>query len=132
MRLKSILAAVVAASAFVLALPTTSHAFGERDRPDGWGKSRHVRHWVYQPRYTHEYKIDPYHYRYSPRGYYPYYNAGYWAPAHYIKWRNRIHLNVWNAQPPRYRYYKSWGYPRKWNNRAWHNKHHGRHHLWHW
>jgi hypothetical protein len=132
MRLRSLLIGAAALLAFAAVAPAQSHAFGDRHKPHGWGKERHVHHWVYYPRYVHHYRVDPYAYRYSPRGYYPYYGSAYWAPAKYVKWRNREHLNVWNVQPPRYRYYKSWGYPRHWNNRKWHAKHHGYHHRWHW
>lgn len=131
MRLKCLLAAAIAFISLMIATPDVQ-AFGDRDRPDGWNKTRHVNHWVYYPRYQHHYRVDPYAYRYSPRGYYPYYDAGYWAKAGFIKHRNRTHLNSWNAQPPRYRYYKSWGYPRHWHHREWHAKHHGFIHRWHW
>lgn len=130
MRLKTLLAAALALVGLALAVPAS--ADGIKEKPDGYGKVRHIKHHVYYPRYVHHYKVDPYAWRYSPRGYYPYYNSGYWGSASYIKWRNREHLNVWNRQPPYYRYYKAWGYPRDWNNRAWHAEHHGRHHRWHW
>jgi hypothetical protein len=132
MRLKSLFAAAVALLALVVAAPSKSEAFGDHHRWHGGSKTHHIHHRVYYPRYVHHYHIDPYHYRYSPRGYYPYYGSAYWAPAKYVKRRNRLHYHVWNAQPPRYRYYKSWGYPRKWHHRKWHAKHHGYHHRWHW
>jgi hypothetical protein len=130
MRIKSLLTALVAAVALMLATPDVSHAGGDGHKPHGWNKSRHIKHWVYYPRYIHHYKVDPYAYRYSPRGYYPYYGTSYYAPSGYVKWRKRKHLNAWNGRAPRY--YKSWGYPRKWHNRKWHRKHHGYHHRWHW
>lgn len=133
MRLKSILAVAAALACIGLSNPGTASASDlDRDRPDGWGHTRTIRHHVYYPRYRHVYYVDPYAYQYSPRGYYPYYNAGYWVPAGVLRERNRVHFNVWNTQPPRYRYYQSWGYPRPWNNRQWHAEHHGRHHRWHW
>ncbi len=132
MRLRSFVAAALALVATVFSLAGTADAFGHRDKPDGWGKTHHVTHWVYRPRYVHHYKVDPYAYRYSPRGYYPYYGSNYWKKASYVKWRNRAHLNHWNTQPPRFRYYKSWGYPRKWHHRKWHHRHHGYIHRWHW
>ena len=69
------------------------------DRPAGFGDVRTVRHWVYYPRYHHVYlnhaNTDPYTYRYSPRGYYPYYNSAYWgAPRrgyHHVKWHYHHH-----------------------------------------
>ncbi|MEZ5853447.1 MAG: hypothetical protein R3D67_01385 [Hyphomicrobiaceae bacterium] len=130
MRLKSILAAAATTLALVFASAAPSAATdllrGDHDR----GKVRHIDHHVYYPRYVHHYKVDPYAYRYSPRGYYPYYGSHYWAPAGYVKARKRAHLNRWNSRPPRY--YKSWGYPRDWNHSEWHKEHHGRHHRWHW
>ena len=132
MRLKSLLAAAFALVGLAIATPQPASADGERGKPHGWGHTRPITHHVYYPRYTHHYKVDPYAWRYSPRGYYPFYGSGYWANASYVKHRHRAHLNVWNAQPPRFRYYKSWGYPRDWNNREWHHKHHGFHHRWHW
>ncbi len=132
MKLKTLLAAALALIGLAILSPEPASADGVR-KPDGWGKTRHIKHHVYYPRYVHHYKVDPYAWRYSPRGYYPYYGSHYWAKAKYVKWRNREHLNVWNRQPPHFRYYKSWGYPKKhWHHRAWHAKHHGYHHRWHW
>ncbi len=129
MRLKHFLAAAIASLALVFISAAPSAAFGSRSDDHG-GKARHIDHHVYYPRYVHHYKVDPYAYRYSPRGYYPYYGSKYWAPAAYVKARKRAHLNSWNSKPPRY--YKSWGYPRTWNHSKWHKEHHGRHHRWHW
>jgi len=74
---------------------------------------------------------DPYAYRYSPRGYYPYYNSGYWSSAGYVRARNLEHYYNWiDIRPP---YFEAWGHPRKdWNNREWHARHHGyiRRHRW--
>jgi hypothetical protein len=82
LRIVSALAAAVAALG--LASPNTAQAF-DRDRPDvpaGFVGERTVRHWVYYPRYRHYYltngQADPFGYQYQPRGYYPYYNSGYW------------------------------------------------------
>lgn len=132
MRVKSLLAALAAIACIGLAAPDPAAAFGER-APDGWNRTQHVHHRVYYPRYVHTYQVDPYAYRYSPRGYYPYYNSGYWSPAHVIRKRNHLHYYHWNVQAPRYRYYPSWGGPKKhWQHRQWHHEHHGRHHRWHW
>lgn len=133
MRIKSLLAALAAVACIGLADPNTAAAFGhDRDRPEGYGTTRVVNHHVYYPRYAHTYKVDPYAYQYSPRGYYPYYNSGYWRPASEIRRRNHLHYHHWNVQAPRYRYYPSWGYPKAWDHKAWHHKHHGYHHRWHW
>lgn len=133
MRLKSILAALAAIASIGLAHPDRAGAFGyHREQPEGWGQTRAVNHWVYYPRYAHNYNVDPYAYRYSPRGYYPYYNSRFWRPAHVIRERNHQHYNHWNVQAPRYRYHPSWGRPRHWHHREWHHKHHGYHHGWHW
>lgn len=128
----SVLAAVLSLLGLSFAAPAAASDLERDHRPAGWGRARAVHHWVYRPRYVHVIHEDPYSYRYSPRGYYPYYNSGYWASAGYIKARNRLHYNVWNREPPRFRYYKSWGYPKPWNHHAWHKAHHGRHHRWHW
>lgn len=68
---------------------------------------------------------DPYAYRYEPRGYYPYYDSGYWRPYCGSK------LNCVPApyQPP---YWKAWGYPKPWLNRSFHRVYHGRIYPWHW
>ncbi|MFN3743152.1 MAG: hypothetical protein ACK4TL_00465 [Hyphomicrobiaceae bacterium] len=75
--------------------------------------------------------VDPYAYRYSPRGYYPYYNSAYWSPARYVRARNHMHYYHWiETRPP---YFRSWGHPRKdWHHRRWHAEHHGyiRRHHW--
>lgn len=72
-------------------------------------------------------RADPeerYSYRYEPRGYYPYYNSGYWRPASEVRRRKRL------VQPP---YYQAWGDNRSdYNHRRWHEEHHGRHHIGHW
>lgn len=132
MRLKSLLAAALAFAALAAAPLGTAEATGERAKPEGWGKTRHIHHSVYYPSYRHHYHVDPYAWRYSPRGYYPFYGSAYWSKASYIKARNRAHYNHWNTEPPHFKYYKSWGYPRHWHNREWHYKHHGFHHRWHW
>ncbi|MGE3918995.1 MAG: hypothetical protein AB7F78_25180 [Hyphomicrobiaceae bacterium] len=133
MRLKRLLAAMIALVTCALVSFEPAAADGIDRKPEGWGRTRHIKHHVYYPRYVHHYKVDPYAWRYSPRGYYPYYNAGYWGSASYVKHRNRLHLNVWTQQPPRFRYYKAWGYPRHdWQHGAWHHKHHSFHHRWHW
>ena len=100
--------------------------------PRGWGHVRTVTHYGYYPRYQHVYAVhyvtDPYAYHYEPRGYYPYYNSGYWRPAAEMRWR-RAHQNR-NVNVP---YYQALGYPdRRYHHRAWHAYHHGyiRRHHW--
>ena len=68
---------------------------------------------------------DPYAYRYEPRGYYPYYDSGYWRPI----CGSNINSVPQAYQPP---YWKAWGYPKPWSNRAFHRVYHGRIRAWHW
>lgn len=75
---------------------------------------------------VHEGCADPYAYRYEPRGYYPYYNSGYWKPASEMRKRKRPYYE----HPA---YYPAWGYPSpSYRHRAWHAYHHGyiRHSHW--
>lgn len=128
MRIKSILVALALIAATVLALPQSASAgFRHHARPDGFGRTRVVHHYVYRPRYEHRYHYhgDPYFYRYEPRGYYPYYNSRYWVPARcYKKCRRHYKLP---------RYHKAWGYPKKsYHHRKWHARHHGSHRRHHW
>jgi len=117
MRFKSILAFAALALALIAGQPAPGMA-GGRDDCNCDPPRRH-----YQRAYVH---VDPYHWRYSPRGYYPYYaNAGYWHVS-YAK--------------PRYRYAPGWGYPgavRNWRAsgphvhvRHHHAHHDGRHFNW--
>jgi hypothetical protein len=105
MRRKSAVALALAVAA--LALAATEPAQAWHREPAGWDKVRTVRHYGYYPRYNHVYKVhyvtDPYAYQYVPRRYYPYYNSGYWRPAHLVARRRAL------ALPP---YYKAWGYPK--------------------
>lgn len=98
--------------------------------PRGWGHERTVVHYGYYPRYHHvyanHYATDPYAYRYEPRGYYPYYNSGYWRPAHEMRARGHY-------IPEQPAYYAAWGYPdRAYSHHRWHARHHGRHRHHHW
>jgi hypothetical protein len=45
-------------------------------------------------------RVDPYAYQYEPRGYYPYYNSGYWKP-------NCGQCVTYYQHPP---YWAAWGY----------------------
>lgn len=131
MRLKSLLAVAVAMTAFALAAPKPAEAtdLAHAVAPAGWGRSQVINHWAYYPRYHHIYRVhastDPYAYESAPRGYYPYYNSGYWRPASEMRNRHR-----YNFKLPKY--YQAWGYPKRtYAHRAWHEKHHGRHYPWH-
>lgn len=130
MRIKSLIAAAAALATIGLANPQSAHAFGfDRDRqPDGWGKDRVINHFVYYPRYVHHYHVDPYAYRYSPRGYYPYYNSGYWRSASQVRARNHKHYHHWNVQGPKFKYHSSWGQPKDWDS---HEHKGGQYHRWH-
>ncbi len=117
MRWKSILAACAALVCVGFASADQAVAFHERDHaPAGWGTVRPINHWVYYPRYAHNYHVDPYAYRHSPRGYYPYRNSHYWRDADAVRERNHQHYNHWNVQSPRYKYHPSWGKPKHWSH----------------
>ena len=124
MRLKSLLAAVLAVASLCMVVtpqPASAFFWDRPDQPAGWGNVRTIRHWVYRPRYNHEYlkhdATDPHAYHYSPRGYYPYYNSGYWGPP-------RIH-RFHGVLPP---YYAAWGAPNaRYHHVEWHNRHYGGH-----
>ena len=133
MRWKSILAACAALACVGLANPEKAAAFGhDRDQPAGWGRERAINHWVYYPRYAHNYHVDPYAYQYSPRGYYPYYNSGNWRSTHSVRERNHAHYNNWNVRAPRFKYQRSWGRPTGWNQHHHiHDENRRRHHFWH-
>lgn len=118
MRIKSLLAALAALATIGLANPQSAQAFGfDRERPEGWGKDRVINHHVYYPRYVHHYHVDPYAYRYSPRGYYPYSRSDYWRSAESVRKRNHAHYHHWNVKGPKFKYYSSWGRPDGWGSR---------------
>lgn len=71
------------------------------------------------------YVTDPYAYRYEPRGYYPYYDSGYWRP----NCGNKINCVPVAYQSP---YWKAWGYPKPWPHYSFHRVYHGRIRPWHW
>lgn len=123
MRLKHgcVLAGVLLALAFVMPQAASAFFWDRPDQPDGWDHLRTVRHWVYTPHYRHQYltnsETDRHAYHYAPRGYYPYYNSGYWGRAHIQRQHNIL--------PP---YYASWGAPKKrYHHVEWHNRHYGGH-----
>jgi hypothetical protein len=107
-RLALICVAMAAILAGVMS-PTSASAFGW-DRGDGYS--------------------DPYFYRPSARGYYPYYNSGQWRSAREMRWKRRL------AREDRFEYPQYnpvWGHPLDgYDHRAWHRRHHGRHRLGHW
>ena len=126
MRLKSLLLALAA-------LIGLGSAPIDRAAADGI-KSKTVRHpGVVRQHHVHKYEFEPdrYAYRYSPRGYYPYYNSAYWSPARYVRERAHMHHYHWiEVRPP---YFKAWGHPVKhWDQYGWHAKHHGRIRRHHW
>jgi hypothetical protein len=125
MRLKSLLLAL--AALIGLGAAPIDHAMA-----DGM-KSKSVKYGTVRKYHAHKYEFEPdrYAYRFSPRGYYPYYNSGYWSPARYVRERSHQHYYHWiEVRPP---YFSSWGAPRKyWNHREWHAKHHGRIRRHHW
>jgi hypothetical protein len=77
--------------------------------------------WDRRARYVDD-RGDPYGYLYQPRGYYPYYNSGYWVPVQEMRYRYRYHF----ALP---KYYPAWGEPRPDWRRA---EIPGRIYPWHW
>jgi hypothetical protein len=124
MRLKSLLALVMGLMTLGIATSGSASAFfwDRPDQPAGWNNIRTVRHWVYYPRYHHVYlrgaDTDPHAYRYSPRGYYPYYNSNYWRPA------SKVHRQH-NVLPP---YYAAWGSKKRgYHHVEWHKRHYGGH-----
>ncbi|MBN9267722.1 MAG: hypothetical protein J0I57_21650 [Hyphomicrobium sp.] len=94
-------------------------ADGMKDR----GKVKVTRKYAHHD-HRYVFDVDPYAYRYKPRGYYPYYNSDYWSPGRYVRARQLAHYYHWiQERPP---YFQSWGHPRKdWNQREWHARHHG-------
>lgn len=70
--------------------------------------------------------FDAWGYGYEPRGYYPYYNSGYWVPRKFVRYRYRYDY----ALPP---YYQAWGFPRKdYQHRSFHYEQYGGHWPWNW
>ena len=131
MRCKKLALTAVSTLSFGLAglAPASATDLHQSGPRAGWGEERVVNHHVYYSRYRHVYLVhdatDPYAYQPANRGYYPYYNSGYWRPAQEMR----------DRRPPHYelpKYYQAWGYTRDWHNQQWHNDNHGRHWPWHW
>lgn len=105
MRFRSFLTLAVACSALVTLAYQPAAASGRR-APAGDGETRVAHHHVYFPHHRYGYgDADPYAYRYVRPRYYPYYNSGYWRPAHLVR-KPRPHYEL-----PRY--YEAWGYPNR-------------------
>ncbi|MGQ0456753.1 MAG: hypothetical protein ACT4OU_06805 [Hyphomicrobium sp.] len=65
---------------------------------------------------------DRYNYSYEPRGYYPYYNSGYWGPPRVKRYQGEL--------PP---YFSSWGAPdQNYSHVEWHERNYGGHRRGHW
>jgi hypothetical protein len=86
LRMKNLVACLVALMAFSFVVPAPAMAFGWK-------------------RYDRQSKSDPYAYRYEHRGYYPYYGSRYWRPTRQVR-RRRFRFK----QP---RYHPAWGYYRR-------------------
>lgn len=104
-------------------LPAAATDLLHKPVPAGYGQERVINHYVYYPRYKHVYRIngatDPYAYQPEKRGYYPFYNSGYWRPAHEVRGKQRPQLTL-----PKY--HQAWGqtrhdgHPQVPSNRHWH------------
>jgi hypothetical protein len=109
MRLNIILAFAAVAAPLSLAAHTLEAADFGRDGGPRESYSTYEEH-------------DPYAYVYEPRGYYPYYNSGYWGPPRIKRFRGQ--------RPP---YFASWGAPdRNYYHREWHERHFGGHRRGNW
>src|SRR5688572_8490384 len=82
----------------LLAVAGFSSAPMQEAAADGVKKRSVVRKHVQRERYSFD--PDPYAYRYSPRGYYPYYNSSYWSSARYVRARNVAHYYDWIQDRP--------------------------------
>jgi hypothetical protein len=86
----------------ILCLGAAQPGFAGGANPDGFG--------LYSPltppgRHPRVYRYDPRSWYYRQRGYYPYYNSGYWVPRPWMRYRYR-----YTYYGPRYRYFPAWGY----------------------
>lgn len=122
MRLRDILVLAVFAGMSALLVPGPS-AQAFTDRPDNHDHVRQHSGWDHMARlHCRRYPEgcrhgDPYGYSYVYRGYYPYYNSGYWGPPRIKRFRGHV--------PP---YYASWGATRRgYHHVKWHRRHHGGH-----
>lgn len=94
------------------------HHHGEYNHR-GWAESYYP---YYHRHYRSDWEYDRYAYYHTPRGYYPYYNSGYWRPTVELRWRRACCRPV-AALPP---YYQAWGYPKRHHvhHRKWRHRHH--------
>jgi hypothetical protein len=111
MRLRVI--ALLAAVFGLVLIPVTAEAGHRRHHHHhyeynhrGWAESYTP---SYHRHYRSDWRYDPYRYSASPRGYYPYYNSGYWRPTHELRYR-LDHYRPYAGLPP---YYRAWGHPTK-------------------
>jgi hypothetical protein len=123
MRLHVLLAGLAAAVAFA-SIPAASSQAGDRGY-QAWEDDSYTSFRTRPKVVTGYFITDPYAYRYEPRGYYPYYDAGYWRPL----CKGKLNCVPRPFQPP---YWKAWGYPKPWLNYHFHRVYHGRIRPWHW
>ena len=101
----------VAAVAIVL-IPVVANAGHRGHRPHDFEYNRRGWAEVYTPFYHRHYRsdgyLDPNAYYPARRGYYPYYNSGYWRPTDELRYRRAC----CRPDPVLPRYYQAWGYPR--------------------
>lgn len=111
MRIRNMLALAVAGASFVaLAVPASAADFGYSEHPRRFHRAP----------VSEEY--DPYAYVYEPRGYYPYYNSGYWGPPRIKRYSGTL--------PP---YFAAWGDDRPdYYHTEWHQQHYGGHRRGNW
>lgn len=111
MRIRNMLALVVAGASFAaLALPASAADFGYSEHPRRFDRAP----------VSEDY--DRYGYVYEPRGYYPYYNSGYWGPPRIKRYSG--------ALPP---YFAAWGADRAdYYHTEWHMQHYGGHRRGNW
>lgn len=88
-------------AAFGLSLGTAAALAGSRN-PDGYG--------IYTPGPRlpdgrRLWRYDERSWYHADRGYYPYFNSGYWVPRREMKTRYR-----YRYLGPRYKYFPAWGY----------------------
>jgi hypothetical protein len=94
---------VFAVGAMLLAGAPPSPAVADGRNPEGFG--------IYSPAEPagrgrpRLYRYDPRSWYYKQRGYYPYYDSGYWVPRAAMRYRYRY---VYHG--PRYQYVPAWGY----------------------
>ena len=107
--------ALLAAAIGLALIPAAAEAGHRRYHYNHYDTGYNHRGWAeaYSPYYHRHYRsdweYDRHAYRYSPRRYYPYYNAGYWRPTYELRMRQACCRPVAMLPP----YYQAWGYPTK-------------------